>query len=395
MPNRDPIASRAKLKAPLLIALLCAMVACLILVSARVVAAHTAAGQEDALFSAALQGGSCGDNVCDPDAQETCATCQQDCGICPGDPGGDACDNDGQCEPGEAAWNCGDCDSFCGDGICAIDEPDSCLDDCPVELTCGDGVCSQFESYDNCGQDCDLPTETATPSETPTATATATATATDSTTTSTPTATGTATATPTASGTPEETLSPTVTETTTPTATQMETFTPAPTETAVPAEEVFPDEPVASGCRAVTFTSVEPRVVEAFVRYTSGYSAINWVVCADPPEEVCLPADPLLSASVFNTGRMRLLECSPDGSCQEHTGVRLRRGELCVNASVEAGPLCQDGCSFARPGDTGKGTPLWLIVPVVLGVGFLGAAGYIFWRTRQNPRWQPRLPWIR
>lgn len=73
----------------------------------------------------------CGDGTCTlPD--ETCATCEADCG---------PCEQEG-----------------CGDGTCSAAEGedcDSCPTDCGACVTCGDGVCDEpVEDCDLCADDC-------------------------------------------------------------------------------------------------------------------------------------------------------------------------------------------------------------------------------------------------
>jgi hypothetical protein len=99
------------------------------------------------------------DGRCDR-VEKAYGSCPEDCKG--GDGGGKAggggpCNNDGVCDAdrGEATWNCGDCPSVCGDDICAAPEVDNCLEDCPPEVTCGDGICSAFENADICPDDCE------------------------------------------------------------------------------------------------------------------------------------------------------------------------------------------------------------------------------------------------
>lgn len=78
----------------------------------------------------------CGDGLCDPD--ETCASCPDDCGICPPPP------------------------PVCGDGVCNGDETCStCPQDCgicpPPPPRCGDGICQDGENHRHCPQDCNHP----------------------------------------------------------------------------------------------------------------------------------------------------------------------------------------------------------------------------------------------
>lgn len=94
----------------------------------------------------------CGNGVCDAD--ETAATCPQDCE----ESSGAVCGN-GTCESGESPQTCPqDCQqaSSCGDGVCGDGEsPQTCPQDCvDKNVTCGDGVCSYDESIESCSKDC-------------------------------------------------------------------------------------------------------------------------------------------------------------------------------------------------------------------------------------------------
>ena len=85
----------------------------------------------------------CGNGVCDAD--ETHATCPEDCA----DPCGD-----GVCAAGETHVTCpDDCADPCGNGVCDPGEDEtSCPTDCPV--TCGDDFCDVGETVSNCPADC-------------------------------------------------------------------------------------------------------------------------------------------------------------------------------------------------------------------------------------------------
>ena len=93
---------------------------------------------------------SCGDETCDAD--ETCASCAEDCGDCCGDGACDAAAGE-TCET--CAADCGGCPPECGDGTC--DEDESCVS-CPEDCSdcCGDGVCdaAQGEDCATCDDDC-------------------------------------------------------------------------------------------------------------------------------------------------------------------------------------------------------------------------------------------------
>jgi hypothetical protein len=100
----------------------------------------------------------CGDTACDPG--EDCAGCPDDCGTCAPWCGDTACDPDEDCTTCEL--DCGAC-PFCGDGSCdspstglgAGEDCFTCEADCgDCEGTCGDDLCSPFESCLDCPADC-------------------------------------------------------------------------------------------------------------------------------------------------------------------------------------------------------------------------------------------------
>ena len=142
----------------------------------------------------------CGDGLCDID--ESCESCEADCGACEGGCGNAACGEDetcqscpedcGACEGGccddlngtpgcedpvvaecvcaldsfccttlwdeicvETAYtDCGACGG-CGDGVCGADESCAiCEEDCGVCTECGDGVCDADEDCESCLVDC-------------------------------------------------------------------------------------------------------------------------------------------------------------------------------------------------------------------------------------------------
>ncbi len=99
----------------------------------------------------------CGDGQCLGD--ETCGTCWEDCGECPPFCGDGECNGDDETETCTSCpQDCGECpDPFCGDNLCNGDETcTSCPGDCPKcpPAKCGDGTCNGEESCDNCEEDC-------------------------------------------------------------------------------------------------------------------------------------------------------------------------------------------------------------------------------------------------
>jgi hypothetical protein len=112
---------------------------------------------EDFFFSSApTPTARCGDATCDAD--ETCSSCETDCGVCDG---GITC-GDGFCEGTESCTTCeGDCGPCssgpsCGDGTCDGGETcSSCASDCGAcAPRCGDGTCNGGETCSSCASDC-------------------------------------------------------------------------------------------------------------------------------------------------------------------------------------------------------------------------------------------------
>lgn len=64
----------------------------------------------------------------------------------------------GICEEGETPENCPqDCGPICGDGICDPGEEDTCPEDCVIGPVCGNGFCEEGETPETCPEDCGEP----------------------------------------------------------------------------------------------------------------------------------------------------------------------------------------------------------------------------------------------
>jgi len=101
------------------------------------------------------------DDECEPEAGETYANCPTDCPT--------ECNLDGICQEniGETKESCEDCQlrvSQCNeDGVCEAEEFFENYVDCPLDCSCGDGVCDYVEDADeSCPEDCGsaIPTPT-------------------------------------------------------------------------------------------------------------------------------------------------------------------------------------------------------------------------------------------
>jgi len=216
----------------------------------------------------------------------------------------------------------------CGDQICAPDEINACQADCTPHRTCGDGVCSAFEEFANCPLDCDPPSATPSLTLIPTRTPILAATLEEA---------SPLPATSEPEATEESTTEANTEPTATPTAAEEERG-PTPTPTPIPAN-----------CRLVGSDAIHADVVEALVEVTGGYRPIYWVICDTPPDEVCIPFDPILAVPDANLDAMRLLDCIASGACTVFHATSLDEGEVCFQSTPGRDqPLCAEGCSFAR-----------------------------------------------
>ncbi len=92
----------------------------------------------------------CGDGICDLTVNESCGSCEDDCGACISAP---ACGQNG-CEQGENCENCpddcGSCNysSSCNDnGKCDRGEPKDCTDCMATGYCAQDSDCPDFDGY--------------------------------------------------------------------------------------------------------------------------------------------------------------------------------------------------------------------------------------------------------
>jgi len=94
----------------------------------------------------------CGNAVCD--VTEDCASCPQDCGLCPAECGDLVCASTEDCSGCPA--DCGPCPDRCGDLTCGPTETCStCPEDCGTCVdSCGNGICEESEGCSSCPQDC-------------------------------------------------------------------------------------------------------------------------------------------------------------------------------------------------------------------------------------------------
>lgn len=246
------------------------------------------------------------------------------------------------CEEGESSYNCViDCGNWCGDGICAAEEVDTCCGpgtDCTVEITCGDGICSACESYPDCYQDCEPPT--AAPTNTP-----------EPTDTPLPVPTQPARRTPTPSPTKEEGV-------------DEEPEEPTPTDTPSPT----PDVPV---CEVIDPNSLAASLQNAFADQMSQDFSPVFLTCDKLPDELCLSLDAnldvatafeqLVGRTIVNPGTdlnltlddvtdLRLNYCTIGGQCVTYAvkSFDTDEGLICfgmLGGAIE--PNCEEACIFA------------------------------------------------
>ena len=114
-------------------------------------------GFDETCFSCEVDcGPCCGQGGCQGEYGEDCCTCPDDCGSC--------CGN-GECDCGETQCNCqSDCGDPCAGKECGDDGCGESCGICPqgescqagqCEIVCGDGLCAgDLEDYCNCSEDC-------------------------------------------------------------------------------------------------------------------------------------------------------------------------------------------------------------------------------------------------
>jgi hypothetical protein len=137
-------------------------------------------------------------------------------------------------------------------------------------------------------------------------------------------------------------------------------------------------------------TKIDGAVVETFVKLTQGYTAVTWMICDQPPNQVCLPADPLLKLSESDAGHIQLLDCDGD-RCRTMNVTSNENGRLCLSAAINPGddPTCAQGCAYARLPDVPSAQPSrWLIVVpfliVFVVLGLLTRLLLVFFMRRRE-----------
>jgi len=312
-------------------------------------------------------GSSCGDGACN--GSETCANCTTDC--CPEFKNGSDCPErgcgDGVCDPncGESSASCrADCGDFCGDTVCGPSEVDNCQQDCPVSVTCGDGICSAFEDNITCPEECQ-PKATATftprpPTETPLPTNTPV---------------------PQPTSVPQSSSDDPDQPTNTPTASP----TPSPT----PEEEAEAPE-VETGCRIVERDDMPGDIVSSFEAVAeAGYSAPYYMICDEPPEVVAIPEDPNVTLTDDELERLTLWDCFSD-TCVRFGVTDIQNFQyIAVAALIEGVPTCAQGCAFAIAPEsesvaeeTDGGIPFIPIMLILLGLLLISI--FLFTRSRRD-----------
>jgi uncharacterized repeat protein (TIGR01451 family) len=366
----------------------------------------------------------CGDGVCEGD--ETFSTCSSDCspvcgdGLCQGDETFSTCSadcapvcGDGTCEGGETCGNCssdcGVCAPTCGDGVCNGDETNaSCPADC--EPVCGDGVCNGTETFETCSSDCEAP-PTPTATEPPVAPELAVAKMADPASVDEPGGQVTFTVQVTNGG--EETLTLTSMEdslqanlaelsentctlpqvlpagstyecqysfgvtgsggesvTNTISVTAEDTAGQTAMGSATASVMIAAVEEAATGCQIVPVDVVNDGAVNAFLSKTKDYQAPLWMICDEPPEQVCIPIDPSFDRNA-DISQFSLLDCTSEGECTSYTASSINQDELCfhVVAGTTGQPICGEGCSFMiQTGESGLPTQALLLAGIGLAL---------------------------
>jgi uncharacterized repeat protein (TIGR01451 family) len=369
----------------------------------------------------------CGDGVCN--GGETFSTCSRDCepvcgdGLCQGGEVFASCPadcapicGDGACEGsetcGSCARDCGVCPASCGDGTCNGSETtQTCPGDCPPE--CGDGVCNGDETFETCSADCEAPPteETEEPPEAPELAVvklaepasldepggpvtftiqvtnngeeTVTLTSLEDSLHGDLTDLGDNTCTvpqvlP-AGGTYEcayslgisgaggESVTNLIAVTAEDTAGQVANGSGSAT---VLIAAAVPEEVATTGCRIVPLEVVSAGAVNAFAAQSKDYRAPLWMICDEPPEEVCIPIDPSFDTSA-DIASFTLLDCNSGGACNDYVATSLNEDELCFRTVAGSGqPICAEGCSFML--QTGKaGIPTQVLLLGGIGLALL------------------------
>jgi len=367
----------------------------------------------------------CGDGACN--GNETFSSCPNDCspicgdGLCQGGENFSSCPNDcapvcgdGTCEGAETCSNCasdcGVCPPSCGDGTCNGTETNqTCPGDCPPE--CGDGVCNGTETFETCPSDCEAP-PSPTPTEVPPAPELAVAKMANPASIDEPggpvtftvqvTNGGEETLTLTSlddslqanmatlsdntctvpqvlpagstyecqysfevNGSGGESVSNTISATAEDTAGQVATGSASATVMIAAVEEV-----ATTGCQIVPVDVVNDGAVNAFLSKTKDYRAPLWMICDEPPEEVCIPVDPSFDRS-SDISQFSLLDCTSEGECTSYLATSINQDELCfhVVAGTTGQPICGEGCSFMiQTGETGLPTQALLLAGIGLAL---------------------------
>jgi hypothetical protein len=100
-----------------------------------------------------VNGVCCGDGACEGGSIETCSTCPDDCGVCPGCNNGVCEVGDGECSSCPIDCQLSDC---CPNGVCdtTFEDCNNCSADCGACPDCPNGICDGTENCNTCPDDC-------------------------------------------------------------------------------------------------------------------------------------------------------------------------------------------------------------------------------------------------
>ena len=129
-------------------------------------------------------------------------------------------------------------------------------------------------------------------------------------------------------------------------------------------------EEATTGCAIVPVEVINDGAVDAFVSLTEDYRAPLWMICDEPPEEVCIPIDPSFDRNA-DLSSFSLLDCTSSGECANYVATAIDGDELCFRTVSGTGqPICGEGCSFMIQTDE-AGIPTEVLLLAGIGLALL------------------------